>query len=201
MPEADRVTFEPLESRLLLTTNWSGDIPNGTVWHAGDVNFLLANVRVPAGSTLTVEPGAVIKGKWFTAPAILVEGTLLAQGTAGSPIIFTSELDDTAGGDTNGDGNASVPGPGTWARIDFKSTSTGSILDHVQVRYAGYGSTGAVVVSGGQLTLTNSLISKSSVAGLCGLSAATPPSRITPSRTTPAPPSAWTWRRTRPLRA
>jgi RHS repeat-associated protein len=161
-----RATLEPLEPRLLLTTNWSGDIPNGTVWHPGDVQFLLADVRVPAGCTLTIEPGAVVKGKWFTDPSILVEGTLLAQGTAGSPIIFTGERDDTAGGDTNGDGSASVPGPGQWGRIEFRSTSTGSVLDHVEVRYGGYGSAGAVTVSAGQLTLSNSLVSKSSVAGL-----------------------------------
>src|SRR2546426_848647 len=45
---------------LLAVNTWSGDIPNGTVWHAGDVQRIIGDIRVPQGSTLTIQPGAIV---------------------------------------------------------------------------------------------------------------------------------------------
>lgn len=49
-------------------------------------------VYVAAGSTLTIEPGTIIKGDKATKSAIIVErgGKLIAKGTASLPIVFTS---------------------------------------------------------------------------------------------------------------
>mgnify|MGYP007051340336 CR=1 len=68
---------------------------------------------------------------------LIVEGTLNADGTAVSPIVFTSLKDDGYGGDTNGDADASSPAAQDWVGIGFDTTSVGNVLDHVVVRYAG----------------------------------------------------------------
>jgi hypothetical protein len=156
--------WESLEARRLLA-NWSGDIPNGTVWSNSEVQRIVGDARVPAGATLTIEPGTIVKFNEFSAIDLFVEGTLIADGTAGQPIIFTSRRDDV-GGDTNGDGNASAPGSGEWNTITFGSASTANVLDQVEVRYGGGGGPGMVVVNGAALALSNSVIRNSSSAGV-----------------------------------
>ncbi len=78
-------------------------------------------------------PGTVIKlpaGAYFAAG-----GTLNAEGSVAAPIVFTSILDDSIGGDTNGDGTTTTSGPGQWESLYIDSST--SILSHVEVRYAG----------------------------------------------------------------
>jgi hypothetical protein len=58
-----------------------------------DVPYLVkSQFIVPAGMTLTVEPGAVIKGDKATKAVIIIQpgGKLMAVGTAAEPIVFTS---------------------------------------------------------------------------------------------------------------
>ena len=65
---------------------------------------------------------------------------LKVQGTITNPVIITSLKDDTAGGDTNGDGNATAPAVGDWGHIAFLDTSVDSenIIKYATVRYGGY---------------------------------------------------------------
>lgn len=148
--------LEHLEDRVLLAT-WAGDIPNGTVWPAGQVQRITGDVHIPLGSTLTIQQGAVIKFNDNSDIDFLVDGTLLAQGTAGAPIIFTELRDDT-GGDTNGNGSANGPARSNWGALVFQASSTGSILNNVEVRYGGWRADAEVVVNGGQLTWTNGVV-------------------------------------------
>ena len=66
---------------------------------------------VAAGINLTAQPGVV--WKFGTGSGWTVNGALTAIGAADNEILFTSYRDDSAGGDTNGDG-PSVGQPGDW---------------------------------------------------------------------------------------
>jgi hypothetical protein len=103
---------------------------------AGATYIISGSITVPAATTLTVQPGATIK----MAPGAFFEvyGTVLAPGTAGNPIVFTSLADDSVGGDTAGDG-PTTGSPGDWGALRFELSSDGSSLQHVVVRYAGAG--------------------------------------------------------------
>ena len=120
---------------------------------------------MPAGATLIVQPGAIVKFN-FGDNNLTVDGSLNAQGTSAQPIIFTSSSDDSAGGDTNNNGPSSG-GHGEWAAIQFNAGSTNNLLDHVEVRFGGgWSAIAAVMDKGGPLTLTNSVVRNSYTTGL-----------------------------------
>jgi hypothetical protein len=115
-----------------------GTISSNTVWTAGNV-YVVNNcaVVVPSGITLTIPAGTVVKFAG-SRDVLFVQGTLLAQGTAGAPIAFTSLRDDSHAGDTNGDGT-SVGQPGDWSAVRFAAGSTGRLT----YAFVGYGGSGA----------------------------------------------------------
>jgi hypothetical protein len=72
-----------------------------------NIYYILGKSYVASGVTLTIEPGTIIKGKEGTGPSasalIIARGAKIeACGTAARPIIFTSELDNIAVGETLG---------------------------------------------------------------------------------------------------
>lgn len=85
----------------------TGEIANGTVWTNENIYQLNQKVVIPAGATLTINPGTIIKGSSGSgslASALIVArgGTLNANGTADEPIIFTSTQDNISCGQTAG---------------------------------------------------------------------------------------------------
>jgi pimeloyl-ACP methyl ester carboxylesterase len=95
---------------------------------------------VPVGVTLTLGAGTVLKGKseYGQYGGLACQGSLQALGTLESPVIFTSLRDDTAGGDTNGDGAASFPSPADWEGLHLLGTADAFVaLDHCEMRYGG----------------------------------------------------------------
>lgn len=98
------VTVE-LVTEVRLTSNIDAD----ATWTSDKTWILGGRITVLDGVTLTIEPGTVIKGEAGTgsnSTALLIArgGTLIAEGTASAPIIFTSIADEitpeqVAGGD------------------------------------------------------------------------------------------------------
>jgi len=77
----------------------SSNITSNTTWEASKVYVLAGRITVTSGATLTIEPGTIIKGEVGTGPnataLIIARGAkLMAEGTATSPIIFTTVADE-----------------------------------------------------------------------------------------------------------
>ncbi len=131
--------------------------------------------------SLVIDPGVVVK---FNGSRIEAElgATLIAEGTANDPVVFTSVEDDRygAGGtfDVTGDGytpynpiattaptKTNTPQPGDWGGILADPVSQVSI-DHAVIAFAGgvtsieggFAAFNAVETRQGQLRLTNSLL-------------------------------------------
>ena len=121
-------------------------------WPAANVPYHLQGyTRVQSAHTLTIEPGADLEFE-ASGAYISVEGgsTLVATGTAGSPIRF----------------HGPVAGQqGQWGGLRFLNASYGNTLDHVEVSGGGYGGAGQADVllsgSGETVALGNSTIADS----------------------------------------
>ena len=118
------------------THSLSGTIAGVETWEANRVYVIDGTLTVAAGAGLTIARGAVVK---FTSGSTLVVedgATCSAEG-----VIFTHIADDSAGGDTMGDGDETQPEIGAY-------TITGLILDDetTQYRY------GAPVVTSGTIS-------------------------------------------------
>ncbi|KKS11783.1 MAG: hypothetical protein UU66_C0008G0002 [Parcubacteria group bacterium GW2011_GWB1_41_5] len=100
-----------------------------------DFPYILGgHVNVVASSTLTIEPGVVIKMKddsWLN----VLGGKLAAQGVNPSDIIFTSIKDNSVGGYTK-NSTSTVPKAGDWYAI--KAVSGADVdFQGVTVKYGG----------------------------------------------------------------
>lgn len=120
-----------IPSTVSAATEVTGPLAPNTVWTiAGSPYRAAANVEVPTGGKLTIEPGVVVR---FSKGGMIVRGTLIAQGTDTAPIEMTSD--------------AEQPRPGDWLGVRFEQTAvsavlsqqnvyiSGSILRHVKIEY------------------------------------------------------------------
>ncbi|TWT79454.1 hypothetical protein CA13_08550 [Planctomycetes bacterium CA13] len=152
--------IEQLEDRRLLAV-WSGTLNADTTWTNAEVQEISGDLTVASGVTLTVEPGTIVKLPSANAH-LYVNGSLNAHGTTAEKIIFTSIRDDI-GGDTNGDGNATTPGRGNWARIQVNGTAA---ISNAEIRYGGHYFGSMLEVNGGDLTLSDSTVRDSETDGV-----------------------------------
>jgi len=126
---------------------------NGTIRKrnlAGYTNItyvLLWDMIINSGTYVNVEPGIVIKsaqrGECYSDYGynIFVDGGFKTDGISGQRVVFTSLKDDNYGNplDCNGDGNATMPAPGDWGSIKYRSTSDDAYckLNYTDLRYSG----------------------------------------------------------------
>ncbi len=120
--------------------NYNGYISIDRLTKASSPYLIGYNLKV--ANTLTIEPGVVVKfsdkyfsGYYYYPSRLLVYGNIIAEGTEEEPIIFTSDRDDEAAGDTNHDGSQTRPVPGYWGNIELYGK--GTVFDNVVMRYAG----------------------------------------------------------------
>lgn len=99
---------------------------------SGGPYIVLADFTIPAGKTLTIEAGTVVK--FSDGTALNIEGTLDANGSSAEPVIFTSVKDDEYGGDMNSDGATTWPQYGIWKTIKITGSAS---LDYTKVRFGG----------------------------------------------------------------
>jgi parallel beta-helix repeat protein len=108
-----------------------------------------SNLTINSGAVLHLSAGTVMKAY---KGAIVVNGILDAQGTEAAPVVFTSTLDDTYGGDTNADGHNSVPNTTDWGGIQIVNSA--NTLQNAIIRYAGT----AILVSNSSPTISHNFL-------------------------------------------
>jgi hypothetical protein len=106
---------EEEEPDVILATEFLTSVNEHTVLDATKLYVVEGVVSVHA--TLVIPAGTIIKFKPSCRIDVHADGSVLAQGTALLPIVFTSYKDDIHGGDTNGDGTLSTPAPKDWIAV------------------------------------------------------------------------------------
>jgi hypothetical protein len=142
---------------------YGGALAASDTWSAESLREISETVVVPAGMTLRLEAGAIVKFAPGQGIDILPGGTLVVAGTAAQPVVLTSRTDDAFAGDTNEDGSRTVPAAGDWRSLRFSDGATG-VIDHALIRFGGnsvgnpWGAGGVLEALGGPLTVRNSVI-------------------------------------------
>ncbi len=147
-------------SFVFASTPVSGMLPGNTTWSVANSPYVIstASVTVPAGVTLTIDPGVIVK--FDSGMSLNISGVLNTSESATEQIYFTSLKDDILE-DSNGDLGLSSPVYGDWGGINIASGGAAN-LNHITVRYAGTN----ISSNGGFLSLSNSIISSASSYGV-----------------------------------
>ncbi len=109
---------DPVDENIV---NVTGAITSNETWTPDNIYVLNQKVVVEDGVTLTIDPGTIIKGSSGSgslASALIVArgGKIEAVGTPSEPIIFTSEEDNIAIGETAGT-NLDQNDRGLWGGV------------------------------------------------------------------------------------
>ncbi len=117
----------------------NGAIASDTTLIAGTFYDVLGDLHVMAGATLTIEAGVQLRFadvSWN----VIVDGSLVVQGSAGNEVVFTSSKPSPAAGD--------------WGGIQVNSGATTVAIDYAVIEYARYG----IYFNSASGTVRNSLI-------------------------------------------
>ena len=163
----DEVTLIPGE-----VMEVSGNV-SGT-WTTSFVYYVMGDITVPGGQTLTINPG--VRVKFAAGTNLTCNGQLFANGTEQEHVLFTSKEPTPLPGDW---GNITLnTGYNTLTYVDYEwasdgidgSNVTGTTIDHLRINGTlSLTANGLYFTSGTDLTLTNNYIA---VAGENGIYAA-----------------------------
>lgn len=127
LPALFLLSFSLFSSRVSAATLITDFIFEDTTWTLAESPYIVDSpIMVAEGVSLTIEPGVIIKFNYDS--FMFVQGKINALGTPEAPIYFTSIADDFMGGDSNNDGDASIPFIGDWGGIHFRDSS-GSVFN------------------------------------------------------------------------
>ncbi len=102
-----------------------------------NVPYVFGNYTVNSAGSLRIASSNIIK---FVENAhLFVDGILIADAGIGQNIYFTAYTDDSIGGDTNGDGNATTPTTRYWRTIQFNDASVDAscVMRRCRISYGG----------------------------------------------------------------
>ncbi|MBI3193457.1 MAG: right-handed parallel beta-helix repeat-containing protein, partial [Ignavibacteriae bacterium] len=146
--------------------NVTANITVNTGWNTNTVYWLKNDITVTSGDTLTIAPGTVIK--FAAGVSLTIAGTIKAGGILGGMIVFTSEKDDSYGGDSNGDGRVTGPTAGDWETVNLSSGgNNSSYLNYCIFKFGGTLYTySELIISSCSPSITNIYVTNSSNTGL-----------------------------------
>lgn len=122
------------------------------------------HIVIPKDGRFSLEAGSILK--MSARQRIVVNGDLTLRGSAAKPIVVTSLADDV-GGDTNKDGAATSPKAGDWGSIYSQGqVGKATVLEHVDLRYAGSYFNASIVNSARDMTMRNVIVRDSSTGGV-----------------------------------
>lgn len=129
---------------------YGGTLSVSQIWQSGKIYHITSDIIIPENVSLNILEGAILKfdsGKRIT---VNTGGELFVNGTLDRPVIFTSIKDDAHGGDTNGDGNKSIPSMGDWKNLQIFGKAE---INYANFYYGGNTDSGSWTTSqGGALT-------------------------------------------------
>ncbi len=125
----------------------SGTLASSQTWGPPQVQGLDGNVIVPAGVTLTILPGTIVKALPGSQILVLSGGTLIASGTTGSQVTFTTFDDYSIGGNTDFNQGSTLPQPGEWSGIGVLTGGTFTSDSDTVIRYAQTNLSGSISTS------------------------------------------------------
>ncbi|MBI3787517.1 MAG: right-handed parallel beta-helix repeat-containing protein, partial [Ignavibacteriales bacterium] len=142
----------------------------------GDTNKVIAvrgDAFVQSGSTLTIAPGTVVKFPVeYGNGRLEAQGVLTSEGTTNKKVVFTSWKDDSYGGDSNADSNATVPANGNWDMVwlNGAGSNTSHIFNTI-IRFGGRSNNSNLRLDGNSAPIDSSFISFGSANGILMYSA------------------------------
>lgn len=121
------------------TVTYSGDVTENTTWTKDNNPYIVDQLYITNGATLTIESGVIIKFR-NSISHITVGSTssLNINGTEEEKVYLTSISDDTLIGDTNLDNDKTIARKGSWGNVKFNNNSLGD-LKHIVLKYSKYG--------------------------------------------------------------